>query len=50
MTFTFGGVLPALIGSVFVILSLAVRLLARATVSAVRVIRRPRCKPDIAAG
>ena len=40
MTFTFGGVLPVLIGSVFVILSLAVRLVARAAVWAVRVLRR----------
>lgn len=42
MTFTFGGVLPALIGSVFVVLSLLVRLLARAAVWAIRSLRRPR--------
>ncbi|HEX4854253.1 hypothetical protein [Arenimonas sp.] len=41
MTFTFGGVLPALIGAVFGLISLGVRLVARAVVWAARSVGRP---------
>ena len=45
MTFTFGGVLPALVATVFATISFLVRLASRFLVSVVRLLRSP---PDVA--